>query len=562
MKNFFLIALVLIQIAFAFGQKNYVELSITPETIERGDQFTIEIRTNVPGKLSLDNLPPSFSLVQYSEGSSITTMNQSTGEMEMTFISTYTGTIDVPGEYNIGPAFVTSSKGSYSSKKVSLTVEKEIEMYSDEITIKQLKQPAFGLIQTNKKKIYEGEPLIASAKVYSKYYGRIVDPESYTLQGALDNHPIGAKNRLTVGDELVQGVPFYTFVFDKQLIFPTGSGKVKIEPFKVKLVSSQILEITSAYASVDIVPLPANPPKDFIGGVGDFNVRCSVNESNIKQGEVFKLKVTVDGEGNLHNTKAPSLKLPKGFTVYGDPVVKEDYRFNSAGCKGKITYEYNILTKVSGSRQLPPITVSYFDTKKESYVTAYSRDTIDLKIERDPNFKESKTVEIAEQKEVELSSPPIYTEPISVSNDTFFNSPLYWGTVGAPLLSALLFLIFTKIRKEDQEETAVLTEKRASADKLLSEAYEAHKSGNTDEFYRLTEEALRTVFSLKLGTPPNLIQKKEMIIYLEENKLGSSAEQLSELLTACEQSRYGMMSSTEDLARHESALKNLSKQLR
>ena len=315
-----------------FGQKPYVQLAVSPESIEKGDQFTIEIRTNVPGKLSMDNLPASFSLVQYSEGSSITTMNQKTSEMEMTFVSTYTGTISVAGEYSIGPAFITSSKGSYSSKKVKLSVEREIEMYSNDITIKQLKQPAFGIIQTSKKKIYEGEPLITSAKAYSRFYGRIVDPESYTLQGALDHHPVGAKNRLTIGDEIVQGVPLYTFIFDKQLIFPTGSGKVKIEPFKVKLVSSQLYEIKSAYANVDIIPLPANPPKDFIGGVGDFSVRCSTDDTKIKQGEVFKLKVVVNGKGNLHNTKAPSFQLPRGFTIYGDPVVKEDYRFNSEGC--------------------------------------------------------------------------------------------------------------------------------------------------------------------------------------------------------------------------------------
>lgn len=562
MQKLIFIALILFQALYVSGQKNYVELIISPETIEKGDQFTIEIKTNVPGKLSLDNLPPSFSLIQYSEGSSITTMNQSTGEMEMTFVSYYTGTIDVPGEYSIGPAFVTSSKGSYSSKKVNLTVEKEIEMYSDEISIKQLKQPAFGVIQTNKKKIYEGEPLIASAKVYSKYYGRIVDPESYTLQGALDNHPIGAKNRLSVGDELVQGVPFYTFVFDKQLIFPTGSGKVKIEPFKVKLVSTQVLEITSAYASVDIMPLPSNPPKDFIGGVGDFNVRCSVDETEIKQGEVFKLKVTVNGEGNLHNTKAPSLKLPRGFSVYGDPVTKEDYRFNSSGCKGRITYEYNILTKVSGSRTLPPITVSYFDLKKESYVTAHSRDTIQLKIERDPNFINDVKEEEQVEKEVELSSPPIYATPIYVSNDNFFNSTLYWGTMGAPLLSALLFFFITKTKKEEGEETILLNEKRSTFDSLIAQAYEAQKAGNSDAFFRTSEEALRQLFSIKLGKPSNLIQKKEMIAYLEQEGKGELTSRLTEVLSACEQSRYGMMGSTEDIARYVTFLNEIAVSLK
>lgn len=557
-----IIAFFLTATSIVFGQKPYVELSVSPETIEKGDQFTIEIRTNVPGKLSMDNLPASFSLVQYSEGSSITTMNQNTGEMEMTFVSTYTGTIGVPGEYSIGPAFVTSSKGSYSSKKANLTVEKEIEMYSDEITIKQLKQPAFGIIQTSKKKIYEGEPLIASAKVYSRFYGRIVDPESYTLQGALDHHPVGAKNRLTVGDELVQGVPLYTFIFDKQLIFPTGSGKVKIEPFKVKLVSSQVYELTSAYANVDILPLPANPPKDFIGGVGDFSVQCSADNTEIKQGEVFKLKVVVYGKGNLHNTTAPSLELPKGFTVYGDPVVKEDYRFNSEGCKGRISYEYNVLAKASGNKMLPPISVSYFDIKKESYATSYARDTIEINVERDPNYANT-TVETSEKKtEPELSAPPILTEPIIVSNETIFNSPLYWGGMGVPLLSAFLFLLFKTKTKEKDQQQVVVQQKQNSLEELLDHAKAARSAGNTDEFFKLTDEALRTMFSIKIGREVMLIHKKDMVDYLETNGKKELTEKVTAILTACESARYGMVGNNDDLDRIEANLKLINDTLK
>lgn len=545
-----------------FGQKPYVQLAVSPESIEKGDQFTIEIRTNVPGKLSMDNLPATFSLVQYSEGSSITTMNQKTGEMEMTFISTYTGTISVAGEYSIGPAFITSAKGSYSSKKVKLSVEREIEMYSDKITIKQLKQPAFGIIQTSKKKIYEGEPLITSAKVYSRFYGRIVDPESYTLQGALDHHPVGAKNRLTIGDEIVQGVPLYTFIFDKQLIFPTGSGKVKIEPFKVKLVSSQLYEIKSAYANVDIIPLPANPPKDFIGGVGDFSVRCSTDDTKIKQGEVFKLKVVVNGKGNLHNTKAPSLQLPRGFTIYGDPVVKEDYRFNSEGCKGHISYEYNVLAKASGTKMLPPISVSYFDIKKESYSTSYSKDTIEISVERDPNYANATTEKSEKKTEPELSAPPILTEPIILSKETIFNSPLYWGGMGVPLISAFLFLFLRANTKEKDENQVRIQQKQTSLEDLFNKIKEARTEGNTDEFFKRTDEALRTIFSIKIGREAMLIRKKDMVDYLELNVQPELVEKIKEILTSCESVRYGMVVNNDDLNRIEANLKLINETLK
>lgn len=534
----------------SLSQKPYIELSVSPNTVEKGDEFTLEIKTNVPGKLSIDNLPASFTLNQYSEGSSITTMDPNTGDMEIILVSTYTGTIDIPGNYTIGPAFVTSGRGSYSSNKVQLTVEKEIQMYASEITAQQLKTDAFGMIQTNKAKIYEGEPLIASSKIYTKNYSRIADPKSYTLQGALDNHPLGDPNRLTVKEENIKGIHFYTYEFDKQLIFPTGSGKLKIEPFEVTLIHQfKQSKITSSYTVVDIIPLPANPPVDFIGGVGEFEVMRSAEIDDLKQGDVFKMIVTIKGKGNLQNTNKPRINLPKGFIIYGDPVVTEDYRFNSQGCEGMITYEYNIQVTRSGKNILPPVSISFFDVNWEKYISTRS-DSLTIVVKKDPNYVASdQNIDDQMKDEIELSAPAIMKTKRIVSDGSFFGSGIYWSGIGAPVLAAFMFLFFRKAksnRETKMEEVKIVKDLKHEVDQLINKAEGNLQSGSADEFYSSLENALRRSFALKMNAGNDVVNKSDIYAYILNKNGTELLNKTKHVFDICEQSRYGMFGTGED----------------
>ena len=180
---------------------------------------------------------------------------------------------------------------------------------------------------------------------------------------------------------------FYAFEYDKKVIFPIGTGKFTIDPFKLMLRRGiEGLPITSASTAIEVKPLPGNAPKDFIGGVGNFTVSRTVDQTSFKQGDVFTLIIEVSGYGNLQNINEPKLNLPKGFVVYGDAVVKEDITFGSRGAEGKITYEYNIQVTNYGDLVFPATSLSYFDPNKEQYVQINTEST-PLNVQKNSGFK-------------------------------------------------------------------------------------------------------------------------------------------------------------------------------
>ena len=127
-------------------------------------------------------------------------------------------------------------------------------------------------------------------------------------------------------------------------------------------------EYTTRQLELAVIPPPSTSPKSFSGAVGRFEVRASVDAHSIKIGEPVTLAVTVTGEGNLES-----------FPVDEWPQIT-DWRTVAASREVSPTAErrQSIETKIfslvlipqrAGNYTIPPILFSYFDPKKEQYVT-------------------------------------------------------------------------------------------------------------------------------------------------------------------------------------------------
>jgi len=90
-------------------------------------------------------------------------------------------------------------------------------------------------------------------------------------------------------------------------------------------------------------------PARFTGAVGRFAVRADVSARELDIGQVFKLTLRIEGEGNLTRFATPRPDLP-GFHVYG--------AIDNEGAPRKITYD---LAAVESVDELPAIAFSYFE---------------------------------------------------------------------------------------------------------------------------------------------------------------------------------------------------------
>ena len=532
----------------SFGQKANVELTINPTNVEAGESFNITIKSNVQGDGDIENLPASFVQDYSIQTGQYPEMDHNTGSVTTIYFVSYSGIITKPGDYTVGPAYIKSGNKVYKSNKVKMKVGSKVAMSSGQITASQLNDPAFGVIETNKKVIYEGEPVLLAAKIYSYYDpSNIGGYQSYNVNSAVVKHPIGNSNNIKVTEEVIRGNRLYVFNYDKNVIFPDGVGKFRIDPFKLKLYQGyKSFPVTSNSLDIEIKPLPANPPKDFIGGVGDLRIERTLDSVSILQGVVIKMNILVSGIGNLQNLLEPKLDLPSGFIIYGDPVITENVTVGIHGAEGSVDYEYNLQVTKHGDIKLPATTISFFNPKQEKYIQVASNET-DLKVKRNKKYIVHETDNQTETPE-EISSRDLTPRKKSdVRNrGQFYGTPLFWGGVSLPLLASVFFILFAKRRERSAdkiEKKQILRDKRGELAQLTAQLKIA-ASGYDESFLSNAENVIKKAFEIKMQIDSEkVLNKSEIYDYLQTHGMSSLEPKVKSVFDELEQSRYGLATS-------------------
>jgi len=103
----------------------------------------------------------------------------------------------------------------------------------------------------------------------------------------------------------------------------------------------------------EVLPLPdANRPPDFSGAVGSLRVSATAEPRTLAAGDSLQLRVTIEGEGNLHDFAAPPMPALQGFAVVGMLDRREDDRR---------VFVYDVVLENPSQAELPALPFSFFD---------------------------------------------------------------------------------------------------------------------------------------------------------------------------------------------------------
>lgn len=536
---------ILIPVISAFAQKSKVELIIEPSHVEVGESIRITVKSTVEGIPEVDNIPGSF-IQDYSINEAHQDIiDYNTGEVTTIHYYSYSGIITKAGKYEIGPAYVKNMSRVYPSNSVEVTIDPKSNLSSNgQISNKQLNDPAFGVISCNKTEIYEGESVILSAKVYSHYDpSHISGYMAYTVPGAIIKYPLGNTNNIKVNRERVKGIELFTFNYDKNVVFPSGVGKVVIEPYQLNLHQGyQSFPINSGSLSIKIKPLPINPPQSFVGAVGNYDVNTRIDSSNITQGDVFTYSVTLTGSGNLMNIREPRLNLPKGFIIYGDPEKEENFNVGINGAEGDITFHYHIQVLTSGHFDLVPLEISYFDPKKEKYITI-SGSPKNINVKRDPSIKD-----VADQdknsNEVTIQSDQNDKMTRDESSDKFsWKNIALIAIPGISVLAGLFFLLFRKKDKQKEDKKSIEQAIQVDHKMLILENYDHARSAltlNEDVFYSSIQHCLNYTFLDLMKQTEGTLSVSEITEWLKSIDKTEHIERIQDIFEIIQASKYGM----------------------
>lgn len=426
-------------------------------------------------------------------------------------------------------------------------------------------QDLFITATASKTNVYEQEAFVLTYKIYTRESNLQLNNAKLPDFKGFHSQEIEMTTNARWTPEHYKGRNYYTTVYRQFVLFPQQSGKLFIEPAQFQMTvnkpvqsadpfdaffngGNNVIEIkkpiTTPKIAINVNPLPAGKPTNFLGGVGEFNISSSINSKELKTNDAITIKLVISGTGNLKLISNPKIKFPDDFEVY-DPKVDNQVRLTKEGLTGNKVIEYLAIPRHAGTYKIPGVSFSYFDIRSKSYKTLNTEDYV-INVEKGAGNADQVIANFTNKEDLKVLGEDIrYIKQNEVTfqpkGSFFYGSMSYWLFYIIPALAFILFFIIYRKQAAENANVAKMRTKKANkvaikrmklAGKLLSE-------NKKDAFYDEVLKALWGYISDKLNIPVSRLSKDNIEEKLRNH--GVSEELIKEFLNAlndCEFARF------------------------
>lgn len=257
---------------------------------------------------------------------------------------------------------------------------------------KKIDNNLFIKVFTNKTTVYEGEPIVATYKLYSRLdmTAGVTKRPSFSGFSAFDMEEPSQSGV----QETLNGQNYICYTIRKVQLYPLQSGQLTLEPLEVdcdikflKLdnasqpgfnitdtanIKQLQYQLKNQPIKITALPFPEkDKPADFKGAVGNFKISIATTNTEIGKDDAEKLQITITGSGNFSMVQSPEIAWPKTIEAY-DPKQKEALDQTVSPMSGTKVFEYVFICHQPGHDTIPPIRLSYFDVASKTYKTISS----------------------------------------------------------------------------------------------------------------------------------------------------------------------------------------------
>ena len=426
-------------------------------------------------------------------------------------------------------------------------------------------QDLFITATASKTNVYEQEAFVLTYKIYTRESNLQLNNAKLPDFKGFHSQEIEMTTNARWTPEHYKGRNYYTTVYRQFVLFPQQSGKLFIEPAQFQMTvnkpvqsadpfdaffngGNNVIEIkkpiTTPKIAINVNPLPAGKPTNFLGGVGEFNISSSINSKELKTNDAITIKLVISGTGNLKLISNPEIKFPDDFEVY-DPKVDNQVRLTKEGLTGNKVIEYLAIPRHAGTYKIPGVSFSYFDIRSKSYKTLNTEDYV-INVEKGAGNADQVIANFTNKEDLKVLGEDIrYIKQNEVTfqpkGSFFYGSMSYWLFYIIPALAFILFFIIYRKQAAENANVAKMRTKKANkvaikrmklAGKLLSE-------NKKDAFCDEVLKALWGYISDKLNIPVSRLSKDNIEEKLRNH--GVSEELIKEFLNAlndCEFARF------------------------
>ncbi|EAS20737.1 protein BatD [Nonlabens mediterrranea] len=568
-----------------------VEFTATPtrDKIAINERVRVEFKMNVAG----DNFtPPNFEGFQVVSGP-IQSFSQQwvNGKSSMSKSYSYILKPNKTGKVTIKQAVMEFEGAEYKTVPFQIAINGAVDDPKDANSQEITADTDIHLVaEVSKANPYLNEPIKVVYKLYVANNTGVsgwneIDspkyPDFWSLN--IDNRNAQVKN----GNYL--GQPYRYLQLREVVLYPQKTGELVIEPLTLDInvevptnrrdffgrtVFKTVSKTVSAGSrKINVKSIPtAGRPASYTGAVGDFKFKVELDKAQLDAGESLNAVVKVGGTGNLKLMELPKLKVPQSLEAY-EPERGNAVKTSISGMKGTISDTYVIVPQYGGKYVLPPVEFSYFDPKKETFITLNSGETLIEVNGPAPASGTNVTSNSATgsnknyiNNDAQFAFIKTTTDFINKEQTYFFNSTGYWTVIGCSLLLMPLSLLVR--RKQEAIASDVVGNRLKTANKLSKKYLSAAKKnlGNHDQFYISLEKSLHNYLKSKLNIQTAEMSKDRVSeLLLQRGAAADTNKEFIELLASCEFARYTPSSDSgmqQDFDKASRVINEIDKQLK
>lgn len=447
-----------------------------------------------------------------------------------------------------------------------------------------LDKDLFIKVAVDKSKVYVGEQITASYKLYARLPMNVAISKLPSLNGFWTQDFDMPGGKITPVEEVINGQRYQVFTLKKSALFPQQTGMLELDPAEAEGVARIVqksrqrdpffddpffnsffmddpfadeffgrtayrdvkVKLKSKPVKIEVLPVPeGGKPDSFTGAVGDFTVNSGIDKTEITTDDVANFKLIIKGSGNIKLIGAPTLKLPNGLTAY-DPVVVDTITGRTTTISGSKTITYAISPRTPGEYNIPSIEFTYFNPQSGKYVTV-NTNPAKLHVKPGNNYTANNT-RTARTDIHNISTQPITT--LKPQGKPMILSPGYWSAYALPLMAFLGLLVWKRREEELSKDTVLLRTRRANriALKRLATAQKLLQKNERTPFYEEISKAIWLYLSDKLSIPLSSLSKENVWDALNNRDINKQLQQeLEKVMTECETALYAGTGGTQQM---------------
>ncbi len=549
-----------------------------PTITSLGQYFRVEFRADArPDDDSFE--APDFAGFDILAGPTVATGRQSywiNGKQTTSESYTYTYVLmpQAAGTHTIGAAAITVDGKRYATRPLPVEVvdegtrpsspqderrpgsSPESHIAKDDILLR---------INLSSSSVYKGEAVRASIVLYTRAsIATINNVKLPAFEGFWSQElPVSDDNS---SREQLDGKVYTTYLLKEYLLYPQQSGRVVIDPAELTAVAQVVVEsnrgfdpffggqevmsvnrkVSTGQTVLTVKPPPADAPHSFGGAVGSFSLQSAMPPSKISVNSAASITLTLSGQGNLKFVETPAVTMPESFEVY-DTKTSDSFNVSAAGTSGTIKYEYPFVARSAGEFTIPPVQFSYFDPRKEQYITL-STPPVQLEVSGDGSAAslpsgQLPTIYNEKMKQLDRDIRFIRTDSGALRRQQrlFMFSPLYFLLV--VVITAAFVVAYVILRHRIRENRNLVQRRIRHANKAAVQRLRmARRHMQQQQRHAFYEEMLKALWGYmgdKFNIPAANLTKETIREELYRRGVAASdAELFCEIISRCDEAQY------------------------